>query len=102
MKRVRKEDVENLIRDIAEWNAIQLSEKYTDDKKISSVVTSVSVTTRIYIEPDYYSKIIFDSFVREIEKATFGNLKRLYSKYEKKERYDIVVLYFANNYEVEN
>lgn len=103
MKRVRKEDVEKLIKDIAEWQNIHLSEKYTDDdSKISSLVTSVSVITVMFIDSGSYSQVVFEAFEKEIEKATFGNLKFIYSTCEEKERYDIVLLYFANNYEVEN
>ena len=43
-----------------------------------------------------------NGFGEKIEEATFGNLKLIKTMHIKKERYDIVDIYIANGYELEN
>ena len=101
MKRVRRKDLETLTKNFTEWCSIQLSEKY-HGSPISIATDSLTVTVNIFVEHIMDDRVrVFDSFAREIEKATFGNLKLINSNYETFERYSIASLLFASNYEFE-
>ena len=101
MKRVRRKDLKALIENFAEWCSIHLSEKY-HGSPISIATDSLTVTVNIFVEHTMNDRVrVFDSFGREIEKATFGNLKLIHSDYETFERYSRASLLFASNYEFE-
>ena len=101
MKRVRRKDLKALIENFAEWCHIHLSEKY-HGSPILIDTDSLTVTVNIFVEHTMNDRVrVFDSFGREIEKATFGNLKLIHSDYETFERYSRASLLFASNYEFE-
>lgn len=102
MKRVRKEDLESLIELFIELNNIQTSEKYRAGNPIQITVNTVYISVRIFVELGGYSHAIVNGFGEKIEEATFGNLKLIKTRHIKKERYDIVDIFIANGYELEN